>query len=95
MYGRVRNSIFENGDNVMEEKKNNTKSAENKDSRKITLEHMQEMAAQAAELKKNGDEELIGRFEKAIFEFSKVDTKELMDGMQKILDELEEENKDK
>lgn len=53
------------------------------------------MAAQAAELKKNGDEELIGRFEKAIFEFSKVDTKELMDGMQKILDELEEENKDK
>lgn len=90
MYGRVRNSIFENGDNVMEEKKNNTKN-----SRKITLEHMQEMAAQAAELKKNGDEELIGRFEKAIFEFSKVDTKELMDGMQKILDELEEENKDK
>ncbi len=72
----------------MEEKKNNTKNAENKDSRKITLEHMQEMAAQAAELKKNGDEELI-------FEFSKVDTKELMDGMQKILDELEEENKDK
>ena len=62
----------------MEEKKNNTKNAENKDSRKITLE-----------------QELIGRFEKAIFEFSKVDTKELMDGMQKILDELEEENKDK
>ena len=57
----------------MEEKKNNTKNAENKDSRKITLE----------------------QFEKAIFEFSKVDTKELMDGMQKILDELEEENKDK
>ncbi len=46
MYGRVRNSIFENGDNVMEEKKNNAKNAENKDSRKITLEHMQEMAVQ-------------------------------------------------
>ena len=56
---------------------------------------MQEMAAQAAELKKNGDEELISRFEKAIFEFSKVDTQDLMNCMQKILDELEEENKDK
>lgn len=87
--------FWKNGDKDMEEKRENTKSTENKDSKKITLEHMQEMAAQAAELKKNGDEELIGRFEKAIFEFSKVDTQELMDGMQKILDELEEENKDK